>query len=193
MLPPSLTLKGIWVAIVAGVFAFLILLNVFQAFNTYANIRIGLPFGMHIGYEGWKPKALRFEREYAQYRKDVKRASEENAEAQRQLIQQQKDQFNQSAEIQNAEYEKQIALARGALDRYKLANRLWPGDGGFSPAPAAGQVDGPGVSEGPAPATELFAISGTDLDTCAVDYTYGKQAHDWVKDLIERGAAEFAD
>lgn len=187
MLAETYTLKGIWAAIIAGVIALLLALNIAQAVNTYADIRIPLPFGLHIGWEGWKPKAERLAGEI----KAAKKASDENAVAQQAANTKQKQSFDSSAETTNVQYPKVLADNRSAADRYKSLHRVQPGTPSVSPGSTAPQADPAKPAEIAPAGTELVTITGSDIDACTVDYTYAQSVYDWAQDLVSKGTAEF--
>lgn len=125
------------------------------------------------------------------YKAAVAKASADNRVAQAKLLADQKAKFDASAEKTDALYETELANARSAADRYKLAHRVPASNGGIGAAASPAQGDAAGVPETTPADAELVAVTGADIDACTTDYVNAKAAYDWGQDLVSKGVAEF--
>lgn len=137
---------------------------------------------------GWS----KCEADGAAYKTAVAKASADNHAAQAKLIADQKAKFDASAEKSNALYQTELANARSAADRYKLAHRLPAPSGGIGTPASPAQGDAAGVPETAPAEADYVAVSAADFDASVADYTYAQACYDWAQDLLARGVAEFA-
>jgi hypothetical protein len=89
------------------------------------------------------------------------------------------------AEKSHAEYQKALADAHSAAERYIASHRLPSAVGRPSgSASATAQGHGSPVPDDPATAAELVAVRAEDVRDCTVDYSYGRGAYDFIQGLI---------
>lgn len=174
MIPAEVTLKGIWAAVIAGAFAAVVGVCLFLLANTYLDLRFG-PFH----WEGWKPKAERFERE----RDACHTASKANADAQKAQKAAYEARYKDLAHEADEQVQRAQVDAMAATERYIAAHRVRGGQGGVSApvAPADDHSAGSGDSASAAP--ELVAVSDEDIRICTTNTIRLEAVRDWAISL----------
>jgi hypothetical protein len=170
-MPPFLAAFSIRDYIIAGLAALCLLLTL----NTYLDFHIG-----PVGWEGWKPKAERFERE----RDACHTASDQNAAAQKAQKAAYEAKYKEMAHEADEQVERAQADALAATDRYIAAHRVQRNQGGVS-APVATASDSGSVVPETVPAG--IVMGEADVRACAALYPYAVEAHNWAVSLSQEG------
>jgi hypothetical protein len=168
MIPlPPLSLKDY---IIAGLAALVVLLTL----NTYLDIHIG-----PVGFEGWRPKAERMERE----RDSCITAGEQNTKAQQAQKAAYEARYKDLAHDADEQVERAQSDALAATERYIADHRVRPNQGGVSAAIAASDDSGTESGVGPGSAPELVAVNEDDIRICTTNTVRLEAAREWAKGL----------
>lgn len=160
------------------IIAILLALNIAQAFNTYANLRFEGPLGIALGFEGWKPRAERFEDALDK----VAEAQVEARRAQQAVIDREQARYDALAERIDANAAQTRATVADATNRFIERNRVQ--DRVCSPSGTSAAASGDGAGEPEAvPASGFVAISDIDVQRCADATRYAVTAHEWIMGL----------
>jgi hypothetical protein len=187
MIPTLATLwasiKAAKMAITLAVIAVLVLFNIGQAVNTYANLRWEGPFGIVIGFEGWKPKAERRDREHKAFVKDVEAAQITARAAQQAAIDAEQARYDELAERTDRDDPPiRIAVADATGD-YIRDNRMCPNAGSVASNPDSAPVSDDTGSIEAVPASGFVAVSDLDVQRCADANRYAITAHNFLMGL----------
>lgn len=169
---PFLAAFGVKDYIIAGLAALCVLL----ALNTYLDFHIG-----PIGFEGWKPKAERFERE----RDSCITAGEANTAAQKAQKAAYEAKYKELAHEADEQVERAQVDAAASAERYIAANRVRRNQGGVSTAPAAPGDSGSGGSYSASGSPELVAVSESDIRICTTNTIRLEAARQWGLSLTD--------
>jgi hypothetical protein len=164
---PPLGLKDY---VIAGLAALCLLLTL----NTYLDIHIG-----PVGFEGWKPKAERMERE----RDACHTASDQNTAAQKAQKAAYEARYKDLAHDADKQVERAQSDALAATDRYIAAHRVRRDESGVSAPVAAASDSGAGSSDGASPAPELVAVGEEDIRICTTNTIRLEAVRDWALSL----------
>lgn len=158
--------------IIVGLAALVLLLTL----NTYLDLHIG-----PVGFEGWKPKAERMERE----RDQCHEAGEQNTKAQQAQKAAYEARYKDLAHDADEQVERAQSDALAATERYIADHRVRPNQSGVSAPVAATDDSGSGVSES-LPAG--IVMGEADVRACAALYPYAVEAHNWAVGLSDNPA-----
>jgi hypothetical protein len=176
-LPATVTLKGIWAAIIALAFAILLALLGVQT------VRIEGFKIWPLSIEGWKPKAERLQHDL-----DAVKAAQQVALEKAQAAKAKAElDYKNLAETTDANEQKARADAMAGAERYITDHRVRPQAAGGSAgrtAPAAEDHGATGGnSAGAAPELDEVTVTADDIRICTVNTTRLEAVRDWAIDL----------
>jgi hypothetical protein len=170
-------LKSVRLAVILSGWAFAAAL----AFVTYADLRIEGPFGIGIGYEGWKPYGERMEQERDAALATIAKVEVEQKEAERRDKEQRAAaelKYRQIAEETQNEIEHLQARADRAFRDFASHARLRAeGDRGPGGAIIAPAESGGSAILADMPTDSLVAVGYVDLQACNDLAVYAMTAH----------------
>jgi hypothetical protein len=179
MIPPTVTLRGIWAALIAFAFAVVLALLAVQT------IRLeGLKI-WPISIEGALPKIERYERTFA----EIERTTRETTAKWKAAIERTEQNYRNLAQEADHHAEQARSDALAAADRYITDHRfVCPrNQSGIDRAAASPASVDPGVPAS-VPADSFVAVSDADVRACSAATAYAVAAHDWAAGL--GGASE---
>jgi len=178
-IPATVTLKGIWAALVGLAFAIVLALLAVQTARI-EGFRV-----WPINIEGWKPLAQRMQAE----RDALIDAQEKAGAAQAAVNAAAQSRYQQLAERADNEHERNLEAARLGARNYITANRLRPAPDHSAPGEtvAATGSDSASSSDGPgAPAiVDAIAITESDLLICTDNTARLVAVREWALGLGE--------
>lgn len=167
------------------------------AFNTYADLRFEGPFGIGLGFEGWKPQAERMEDERDEAEAEVKKLKDAQAEAQRKLA----EAIKQREQAERERKEKADELDRATRAEWRDATERYVNDhlvrrpraaasesGGAAPTEESATSYCPnGLGEMPELVGDAVLVSRDDFDILVDNTRRLYVAHKWALDQIDNG------
>lgn len=174
-IPPSITLKGIWAALIALAFAIVLALLAVQTIRL-EGFKLW-PFS----YEGALPKIERYETAF----KDIERTTRETTEAWKRAIDLKEQTYRDKAKEADENAQEALSGAMDAAERHIAANRVQcPGNrsGVVGPAPDAGSDSASG-DNGSSGAPELVAVTPDDVRICTTNTIRLEAARAWAQRL----------
>lgn len=177
MIPATVTLKGIWAALIALAFAIILALLAVQTVRI-EGIKI-----WPLNLEGYKAKSERLQADLDKVKAAQVVALEKAVAAVKKVEQN----YRTLAEKTDAKLEKARTDAMLDAERYIAAHRLHPQAVGGSPGGSSAAAEG-GNPEvvGEVPEDALVAVSVADVRACTVNSTDLMNAHDWAVGLNEQ-------
>lgn len=151
-------------------------LNVAQAVNTYANLRWEGPFGIALGFEGWKPRAERFEDALDK----VADAQVEARRAQQAVMDREQARYDALAERIDDASQTTRVVVRDATDRFiaeRVQDRQCVASG--TSAPASG--DGAGSAQDVP--SDAIMVEASDVRLFGEWVAYGMTCNAYVNGL----------
>lgn len=179
-IPPSVTLKGIWAALIALAFLLALALLVVQT------VRLEGFKIWPISVEGYVAKSERLQKDVT----TCKDAQEEAARAQQAVVDAAQRKYDSLKERADSNEKILNSMARSLTAAYADANRVRNAqavDRAPSGADSSAGSDDPGISEA-VPDGSFVAISESDLQACADSAAYAVAAHNWASGLNQEGS-----
>lgn len=176
-LPATVTLKGIWAALIALAFAILLALLAVQT------VRIEGFKIWPLGIEGWKPKAERLQHDL-----DAVKAAQQVALEKAQAAKAKAElDYKNLAETTDANEQKARTDAMADAERYIAGHRVRSqaagGAAGRTAAPAEDHGTASGDSASPAPELDEVTVTADDIRICTVNTTRLEAVRDWAVGL----------
>lgn len=174
-MPTSLTLKGIWLAIVAIAFAVLLILLAVQT------VRLEGFKIWPLSYEGALPKIKRYETAFA----EIERKTVETTAKWKQAIEAKEQDYRNKAQEADDNAEEALSGAMAAAERHIANNRVQcPANRGGVNGPAASASGGSaGGGDGPGRDAELVAVTPDDIRICTTNSVRLQAVRDWALSL----------
>jgi hypothetical protein len=179
MIPATITLKGIWAAMIALAFAVLLVLLGVQT------VRIEGFKVWPISVEGWKPEAERLQHDLDNV-KAAQGIALQKAQAAKAATEKK---YADLAETTDANEQKARAQAMGDAERYiaahRVRNQAAGGSAGRTAASAEDHGTASGDGAGSAPELDEVAVSADDIRICTVNTSRLEAVRTWAVDLTK--------